>query len=129
MPFSLAPRSTRRRRASLVISPLVDHADFVGLPLTEAALGSGYVTSFDTSTDKVSFRVSSDALTLFDVSIRYAGIYGEKRTSLVLNGDSTSEVSLPASTSWVTASGGQVLLKAGDNSIDIVSNWGWYVMA
>ncbi|KAJ1333773.1 mannan endo-1,4-beta-mannosidase [Microdochium nivale] len=90
--------------------------------------GSGYVTSFDTSTDKVSFRVTSDALTLFDISIRYAGIYGEKRTSLVLNGDSTSEVLLPASTSWVTASGGQVLLEAGDNSIDIVSNWGWYLI-
>lgn len=80
---------------------------------------------FDESTDKITFTIDSDALTLYDVSIRYAGIYGEKRASLVLNGGSTSEVIIPETTTWESVSAGQVLLNEGSNTIDIVSNWGW----
>lgn len=87
--------------------------------------GSGYVTGFDTAADKVTFRVAIDLPTLYDVEIRYAGIYGEKKTSLALNGGSTSEIDMPATTTWATVSAGQVLLNAGDNTLDIVSNWGW----
>lgn len=88
-------------------------------------LGSGYVGGFDESADKITFTIDSDALTLYDVSIRYAGIYGEKRTSLVLNGGSTSEVILPETTTWQSVSAGQVLLNEGSNTIDILNNWGW----
>uniref|UniRef100_A0A8H7N338 GH26 domain-containing protein n=1 Tax=Bionectria ochroleuca TaxID=29856 RepID=A0A8H7N338_BIOOC len=98
--------------------------------LTELAgySGSGYVGGFDESTDKITFTIDSDALTLYDVSIRYAGIYGEKRASLVLNGGSTSEVIIPETTTWDSVSAGQVLLNEGSNTIDIVSNWGWYLI-
>ncbi len=69
--------------------------------------------------------MTSESLALYDISIRYAGIYGEKRTTLILNGGATSEVVFPEGSDWATVSGGQVLLEAGDNSIDILSNWGW----
>lgn len=69
--------------------------------------------------------MTSESLTLYDISIRYAGIYGEKRTTLVLNGGASSEVIFAEGDTWATVSAGQVLLEAGDNTIDLVSNWGW----
>ncbi|EMR72134.1 putative mannan endo- -beta-mannosidase protein [Eutypa lata UCREL1] len=90
--------------------------------------GTGYVTGFEDATDKVTFEVTSESLTLYDISIRYAGIYGEKRTSLILNGGSTSEVVLAEGDTWANVSGGQVLLEAGDNTIDLLCNWGWYLI-
>lgn len=88
-------------------------------------LGTGYVGGFDESSDKITFTANSDALTLYDVSIRYAGIYGAKRTTLVLNGGASSEVQFEETTTWASVSGGQLLLNQGSNTIDIVSNWGW----
>lgn len=83
------------------------------------------MTGFEDATDQVTFQVTSENLTLYDISIRYAGVYGEKRTTLVLNGGSTSEVILAEGDTWATVAGGQVLLEAGNNTIDLVSNWGW----
>ncbi|CAH0017148.1 unnamed protein product [Clonostachys rhizophaga] len=90
--------------------------------------GTGYVGGFDESSDKITFTANSDALTLYDVSIRYAGIYGAKRTTLVLNGGASSEVQFEETTTWASVSGGQLLLNQGSNTIDIVSNWGWYLI-
>ncbi|ORY70463.1 GH26 endo-beta-1,4-mannanase [Pseudomassariella vexata] len=90
--------------------------------------GTGYVTGFDEATDKLTFHVESSGQALYDLSIRYAGIYGEKRTSVVLNNGSTSEVLFPATDVFATVSGGQVLLEEGDNTIDFVTNWGWYLI-
>ncbi|KAK3319582.1 glycosyl hydrolase family 26-domain-containing protein [Cercophora scortea] len=88
--------------------------------------GSGYVGGFDEGTDKITFTVPSTATgaKLYDLGVRYAGIYGEKRTTVVLNGGASTEVLLPASDSFATVSGGQVLLKEGNNTIDITNNWG-----
>jgi mannan endo-1,4-beta-mannosidase len=61
------------------------------------------------------------------LTIRYAGIYGEKRTSVILNSGSNSEVLLPATDSFNEVSGGQLLLTAGSNKVEVVSNWGWLV--
>jgi mannan endo-1,4-beta-mannosidase len=88
-------------------------------------LGTGYVTGFDEVTDKITFSANSDSVKLYDLSIRYAGIYGEKRTSVVLNGGASSEVYFPATEAFITIAAGQVLLDQGFNTIDIVSNWGW----
>ncbi|OLN96871.1 Mannan endo-1,4-beta-mannosidase [Colletotrichum chlorophyti] len=92
--------------------------------------GTGYVTGFEDSTDKVSINIDcqGEGQHLFDLNIRYAGIYGEKRTHVVLNGGAASEVLLPASDTWATVAAGQVLLNAGSNTIDIVNNWGWYLI-
>ncbi|KAK4448759.1 mannan endo-1,4-beta-mannosidase [Podospora aff. communis PSN243] len=90
--------------------------------------GTGYVNGFDQSSDKVTFNVNSDTTKLFDLTIRVAAIYGEKRTTLVLNGGASSEVYFPASQAFSNIAAGQVLLKPGANTIDIVSNWGWYLL-
>ncbi|KAI9155185.1 Mannan endo-1,4-beta-mannosidase [Paramyrothecium foliicola] len=90
--------------------------------------GTGYVTSFDEANDKVTFTLETKADTLFDLTVRYAGIYGEKRTSVILNGGASSEVLLPATTTFSEVSGGQLLLTAGQNKVEFVSNWGWYLL-
>ncbi|KAK4129173.1 glycoside hydrolase family 26 protein [Parathielavia appendiculata] len=90
--------------------------------------GTGYVTGFDQATDKVTFKVDSATTRLYDLSIRVAAIYGDKRTSVVLNGGASSEVFFPAGTTFTDVAGGQLLLNQGSNTIDIVSNWGWYLI-
>ena len=88
-------------------------------------IGSGYVGVFEQATDKVTFTIDSDSSTLYDVVIRYAGIYGAKTASLVVNGGASSDVSLAETESWEEASAGQVLLDTGSNTLDIVGTWGW----
>ncbi|KAH9868926.1 hypothetical protein J1614_008001 [Plenodomus biglobosus] len=90
--------------------------------------GSGYVENFADATDKITFTVTASASALYDLSIVYNGPYGDKFTSVVLNGAGGSQVSLPATTSWTTVSAGQVLLNTGSNTIEIQNNWGWYLI-
>jgi mannan endo-1,4-beta-mannosidase len=85
------------------------------------------VTGFEDAADKLTFTIDSEATQLYDLSIRVAAIYGEKRTSVILNGGASSEVLFPAADDWADIAGGQLLLNAGDNTVDIVTNWGWYV--
>ena len=94
------------------------HSEIVGK-------GTGYVDGFDEATDQVEFTISSDETQLYDLSIIYAGIYGDKFTSVVLNGGSTTEVSLPETTEFTTISAGQVLLNSGSTTIALVNDWGW----
>lgn len=89
--------------------------------------GTGYVGGFDESSDSVTFTVHSTGQKLYELSVRYAGIYGSKYTRMVLNNASGGDISLPESTGWETASGGKVLLKDGANTIKLENNWGWYV--
>lgn len=80
---------------------------------------------FDTATDSIKFTVNANTSRLYDLSVVYNGPYGDKYTYIVLNGAGGSQVSLPATTAWTTVPGGQVLLKAGSNTIEIQNNWGW----
>ncbi|PGH11017.1 hypothetical protein AJ80_07293 [Polytolypa hystricis UAMH7299] len=95
---------------------------------TAGYTGSGYVDGFDADGDKITFTVNSDTSQLYDLSIIYAGIYGEKYTTVVLNGGAGSQIQLPETSSFTTLSGGQLLLNAGQNTIEIQSNWGWYLI-
>lgn len=83
------------------------------------------MTGFEGPDDKITFEIESDAQRMYDLTIRYAGIYGEKYTSVVLNQGATEEILLRESESFEDAAGGQVLLEEGTNTIDIVSHWGW----
>ncbi|KAH7311601.1 GH26 endo-beta-1,4-mannanase [Stachybotrys elegans] len=98
--------------------------------LTELAgySGTGYVGRFEAADDRIRFEIPSEEQGLYDLTITYAGIYGEKRASVVLNSGASEEVYFAQSTGFEDAPAGQVLLQAGDNTLDIVSNWGWYVI-
>ncbi|KAK2774965.1 hypothetical protein FQN52_004093 [Onygenales sp. PD_12] len=89
--------------------------------------GTGYVEGFDNETDSIGLSLTSAAVQLYDLSIIYAGIYGDKAATLVVNG-AGSQVSLPATEEFTTLSAGKVLLEKGENTIEIQSNWGWYLL-
>ncbi|KAK6354250.1 hypothetical protein TWF730_008662 [Orbilia blumenaviensis] len=90
--------------------------------------GTGYIEGFDTAGDEIKFTVTSASQGLYDLKIIYNGPYGDKYTTVVLNGAGGGQVALPATTDWVTVSAGQVLLNAGSNTIQIQNNWGWYLI-
>ncbi|KAI0813223.1 carbohydrate-binding module family 35 [Xylaria sp. FL0064] len=90
--------------------------------------GTGYVDGFDDAADKITFTINSDSAKLYDLSIRYAGPYGAKVTTVFLNGGARTDVSLAESSDFTIVSGGQILLNEGANTIDIVSNWGYYLI-
>ncbi|KAH0612372.1 uncharacterized protein H6S33_010424 [Morchella sextelata] len=108
-----------------------EDATLTGVTVATASAGysgTGYVESFDESTDQVTFTITSAETKLYDLGIIYMGPYGAKYTRVSLNGGAGSDVSLPETTAWTTASAGQVLLNAGTNTISIQTNWGWYLI-
>lgn len=88
--------------------------------------GTGYVGSFDNADDSVTITVTSSAFQLYDLNVTYQAPYGEKYTSISLNGAGGGQIYFPATTAFTTVSGGQVLLNAGNNTIKFTTNWGWY---
>ncbi|KAF2271452.1 mannan endo-1,4-beta-mannosidase-like protein [Westerdykella ornata] len=90
--------------------------------------GHGYVEGFDEASDSIIFSVNSTSTELFDLEIVYNGPYGDKYTTVVLNGAGGSQVPLPATTEWKSVPVGQVLLNAGINTIELENNWGWYLV-
>lgn len=63
---------------------------------------------------------------MFDLSLSYLGPFGSKVTRISLNGGAGGDVSLAETSAWTTVGAGQVLLNAGQNTIAVQSNWGWY---
>jgi mannan endo-1,4-beta-mannosidase len=90
--------------------------------------GTGYVTGFDEGTDSVTITVTAASTALYNLNVTYQAPYGEKYTSLSLNGVASGQIYFPASTVFGTVSGGQLLLNAGQNNITFTNNWGWYLI-
>ncbi|KAH8597329.1 glycosyl hydrolase family 26-domain-containing protein [Bisporella sp. PMI_857] len=92
--------------------------------------GTGFVQGFDTDGDKVTVTVYSATQALYNLVIGYAAIYGGKQTTLSLNGAGGAEVVLADTTNaaspWANATAGQILLNAGNNTISLSNDWGWY---
>lgn len=87
--------------------------------------GSGYVTGFDNSGDKVSVQVEIPDRDLYKVVIRYLGENGAKYQDFSVNNGFTSPVSFPASDTFTTADAGNYFLEQGTNTLTIGKNWGW----
>jgi mannan endo-1,4-beta-mannosidase len=89
--------------------------------------GTGYVTGFTDSTDNVTITLFSEVQGLYNVVVRYAGIYGGKQTTMSLNGASAAEIvfadTSTAASPWANATAGQVLLNAGNNTITFIDDW------
>ncbi|WP_229399600.1 glycosyl hydrolase [Micromonospora okii] len=88
--------------------------------------GTGYVAGFDAPDDQVTVTVPDSPGGLFELTVAYRAPYGQKTASLLLNGAGHGDVVLPATDQWATAAAGRVLLRAGDNTIAVRNNWGWY---
>ena len=85
--------------------------------------GTGYVTNFQNSSDKITVSMNVANKGFYKLMIRY---YSENKTQdLFVNGNGPSKVVFPATTVFTEVDAGKYLLNAGTNTFTIQSNWGW----
>lgn len=86
--------------------------------------GTGYVTGFDATGDKVRWTFSATN-GLYDLRIRFRSQYGEKGFDATLNGAASSGM-FPQSATFAVYDAGLVELSNGLNSLVIGGGWNWY---
>ncbi|WDZ61826.1 glycosyl hydrolase [Paenibacillus polymyxa] len=74
--------------------------------------GSGYAAF--KSTGSLTFAYNAPSSGLYNLAIGYSNPNGDKKTQLVVNGQ-TSEISLPTTASYTEVSGGKLMLNSGNN--------------
>jgi hypothetical protein len=85
--------------------------------------GEGY--AFLQSDGSLTLTYDAAAAGLYEIAIAYSAPFGDKKTHLVVNGQ-TSEISFAQTSEFVETSGGKAMLQAGANTIQFNPNWGWY---
>lgn len=60
---------------------------------------------------------------MYDIVIGYSSPNGDKKTSMVINGE-TSEITFTETKEFIEVSAGKALLNEGDNTIEFLPNWG-----
>ena len=91
----------------------------------EGASSGQFVTGFDNAGDKVTVTVNVPASGSYDLVVRYRSIYGDKTNDLYVNGQFSTGVVFLTSSDFVEPSPVSVVLNAGDNTLEIVKNWGY----
>lgn len=85
--------------------------------------GTGYVTTFRSSADKITVTMNVPAKGFYKLVVRYHSDY--KPQDLFVNGSGPSSVAFPATTVFADMDAGKYLLNSGANTFTIQSNWGW----
>lgn len=85
--------------------------------------GDGYAAFQQSGSLTLNYKAPSAGM--FDILISYSSPNGEKKTSIVLNGNIT-EITLPETTGFKEIPAGKTWINEGDNIIEFLSNWGWY---
>ena len=86
--------------------------------------GTGYVTGFDNTNDKVTVHVTVPEKGLYKIVIRYLNT-SEKYQNVSVNNGFSSVVRFPATNTFALADAGAYVLEQGSNSITVSKNWGW----
>lgn len=87
--------------------------------------GTGYVTNFSSSADKVSVTLSVPVKSYYKLVIRYRAPYGTKNEYIQLDGVTVSEPTLVETQSFTNLTVGEYLLNAGSTTVSVQSSWGW----
>lgn len=87
--------------------------------------GSGYVTGFKTSGDTLQIPVNLERAGTYILAIRYKTIGGSKVNTVKLNGTTLANYTFAEAGVWKDAVLGQYDFKAGANTIEIETSWGW----
>jgi len=85
--------------------------------------GTGYVTNFKSSTDKVTVSMNITTEGFYKLMIRYQSEY--KIQDLIVNGKGSNSVAFPNTPVFTEVDAGKYLLEPGENTFTIQSNWGW----
>lgn len=89
--------------------------------------GTGYVDGFDNDGDRVTVTFTLPGGGYYNIYVRYAGVYGDKKNILSINGN-TTEMSFPATTVFTEAAYGRAWLKEGSNTLALIKTWGWFLV-
>jgi mannan endo-1,4-beta-mannosidase len=85
--------------------------------------GTGYVTNFTTSSDKVTVTMNVPSQGFYKLVIRYNS--QNKTQDLFVNGKGPSSVVFTNTSVFADVDAGKYLLNAGNNTFTIQSNWGY----
>lgn len=88
--------------------------------------GTGYVTDFTESADKVSIEVDSETAVRYMLEIRYASEYDNKKNDIYINGTFLVKQVFPQTTVFKTVEVGEIDLLPGTNTIEIQTDNGWF---
>jgi hypothetical protein len=92
--------------------------------------GTGYVTNWVSADAVLTFSVAGLVAGKYDITILYSAPYGNKYTSVSVNGASSVEAYLGnvTTTTWTTSLAGSFALTAGTNTVAFSNDWGYYLI-
>lgn len=88
--------------------------------------GNGYVTGFDNGNDYIEVTVNVSNAGEYYINAQYASEYGDKYTTLYVNGNNRGDKLLKQSSSFTDAYLDTVYLNAGENKVKLQNSWGYY---
>ena len=88
--------------------------------------GNGYVTGFDNGNDFIEVTVNVSNAGEYYINTQYASEYGDKYTTLYVNGNNRGDKLLKQSSSFTDGYLDTVYLNAGENKIKLQNSWGYY---
>jgi len=113
--------------ADLVTSVEAEDGVLIGVNVANSIAGysgTGYVTGFDNSNDKVTVTLTVPKKAFYQIHIRYHSS-DPKTQNLLINNVSVGSLDFLKSTVFTDKDAGKYMLNAGANTISIQSSWGW----
>ena len=90
--------------------------------------GTGYVTGFDNAGDYCQVTVNVASAGMYTITLGYAATMGPKINDLYVNGVFQAGVSFPSTSGFSSVTAGIVPLNAGNNTLRIQNNWGYFFL-
>jgi len=90
--------------------------------------GTGYVDGFDNAGDYCQVTVNVPSAGMYNITIGYAAPMGQKINDLYVNGIFQASITFPSSSNFTWVAAGMVPLNAGNNTLRIQHNWGWFYL-
>ncbi len=87
--------------------------------------GDGYVSGFEDDGSGVAVTISVPAKGLYVLTITYAADE-EKTNDIFVNGLGVGSMVFPPSDDFTAIDAGKVWMEAGDNTVEIRKNWGYF---
>ncbi|MEO6820373.1 MAG: glycosyl hydrolase [Ginsengibacter sp.] len=112
---------------TLVTSTEAENGVLTGVTIASDPSSSGgkYVTGFINTGDKVTVTVNVPQSANYNLTVRYRSLYGDKTQDLYANGVFAGNIIFKSAGIFSDINAGTVSLKAGDNTITILKNWGY----
>jgi endoglucanase len=88
--------------------------------------GTGYVSGFDQTTDKITFKVVLLKAGNYPLTIQYFVEDGEMQNDLFVNDNYAARLIMPNTGDWAGLRVENISLNAGTNTIEVRAHWGWF---